>query len=404
MYPFLRKILDKYAVIAAVHVHTRADGTRNFNLIILEQKRHELRISKKASISDIQEISKEIPPNTPLCVVISGKGVLQKSIPSEIRTASKGLNSVLPNASVDEFIVQIMEGFENNWIALVRKDFAEQLIGELQKQKLSIISLDIGVMSIHHIIPILKDKTSVLDIGINELVLLDNKVVAIQAPSSEEISTLDIGGEKIESIYALGFSSAFKTILHLEGEGVGVDEVTQLKEEYLYNKLFRKAGITGLITIFFLLLLNFVLFSYYNNKNAELNSKLGYRQSQLIELQSLKDQLKQKQEFFDQNSVVGSSKLSYYADRLAASLPSGIKLKGLNIFPTTSTKKNDEDKYFRFDTKAIFIKGESNRSNTLNKWIRELEELEWINTVEVLPYSESNKGLGEFELKIIISQ
>ena len=133
-----------------------------------------------------------------------------------------------------------------------------------------------------------------------------------------------------------------------------------------------------------------------------MTAQLSYHDRQLSALDSLKKELNEQRDFLNENAVLSPSKLSFYTDQIGVSLPIGIKLREMNIFPTIkSTQREDEGK-FLFDNQIINLKGTCRESIILNNWIRSLKELSWVKEVTVLPYSETSSGVGDFEIQITI--
>ena len=116
-------------------------------------------------------------------------------------------------------------------------------------------------------------------------------------------------------------------------------------------------------------------------------------------MDTLKKEFTFKKEFIEANALNFQGKTAYYADDIASTVPSSIRLEVMDFF--SPEKKIKEDQEIKFITKSITIKGVVNNSLFVNNWIKDLQSFSWVNSVKVISYEqESISKEGTFELVI----
>jgi Tfp pilus assembly protein PilN len=121
-------------------------------------------------------------------------------------------------------------------------------------------------------------------------------------------------------------------------------------------------------------------------------------------LDSLKKQVTKQRNFVKQTNITQSSRTSFYADRLASSIPMGLELTELNIFPISGNRKEyRENQLVKFQNETIIVKGICDNSINYNEWIKKVQGLNWVHSAMHMDYKDINSNLGAFELKILIA-
>lgn len=395
----------QYRKIVGLEVFIKPDQNYVFNLIILEKIKDKIEIiDRRNNITSIEAIQKiEDISSLPFALILNGKSVLNKKINNPSIDANSVIASIIPNANAEEFSYQIYlsEGF--NWVSIIRKEILESIIKTFSDAGLSIVDLSLGVFSVESILPLMSGHTNI-QIHASKLEIENDKIIAVS--KNESIGSAikyNIGTDELSQSLLLAFSKAFTRLVQIPSEIYNVDIIAKEEENYIYTNLFQKLKWGGLIGVFSLLLINFMLFNHLNNKNQATGVQLSMHQNQLLQLDELKKEYQKKQLFFKQTSVLKPSRVSWYADQITASIKEGIQLQQLEVAPPINKKRRKIDRQFIFDNRKILIKGNSRKSTHLNNWINRLQYLDWIETINVLPYSEGRNGRGEFELELILS-
>ncbi|MBK8787015.1 MAG: hypothetical protein IPN43_11105 [Chitinophagaceae bacterium] len=105
--------------VAGIELTFLSESTFLINCIILEVEKGKAVITKTYyNLKTISALKGEISENTPVAMVINGKGVIQK----RTSTISAGLPSdIFPGINPNDFLFQYFEGFDTPEIAVIRK-------------------------------------------------------------------------------------------------------------------------------------------------------------------------------------------------------------------------------------------------------------------------------------------
>lgn len=403
-FSFIKRWVGQYPKVAGLEITFLGEERFLFHLIVLKKEKNSVKVlTSQLNLNTLEQLPDYLEPNIPLVLLLDGKGVIHKKLDNLSENPAAILQAVLPNASLSDFIFSTYQEKTFNWLSIVRRPVVDDLLLQIQSLGYSPIQLLLGPFALRHILTFLPKDTRLLSIGNYNLIIDHGGILHLEKSALIADNTINLAGENINMQLLPAFAAAFQGL-------IGIKEVIYpelptdvIEENFHYKKLFRIIGWVGLIGLLVLLLVNFTAFSWLSKKNQQLDVELAYHHTNLERLAEVKEQYQEAQQFFEQNSVLKSSKVSYYANEIGRSLPKGIRLIELNIFPAKGSYRREREKSQRFDQQTIKIKGESQRSTLLNEWIKKLEQLDWIKEVKVLPYSESSSGLGNFELQLLIT-
>ena len=217
-----------------------------------------------------------------------------------------------------------------------------------------------------------------------------------------------ISANKRNSVFIIiAFILIVLALSYFLGADAGIarsEVIDNIKEEFKQKQKFEFIGWSLLIAAFSVLLVNYFVFNHYWTKTRGLSSTLASNQSALDRYDTLKLEFAEKKEFLQQNGLLENSRTSFYADKLAASLPPSIQWIDVNIHPVKKKQVNDETEGFFFENKSIKISGKCQRSTDLNDWMKEVKLKSWISSVTLLNYTQDNAtddGLFLIEIKLI---
>lgn len=357
----------KGGAAAGVEAEMLTEGGFQMNYVLLKKKKENLDVvSSACEIKDLDALKASVNTDTPLCVAITGKGIIRKkSALSENENERSLLDKALPNANPEDFYTQKTD-IENNEaiIAVARKTAVDGLLHQFKNAGFFVVDVSIG--------------------------------------TKNEMAQMSIKEEKLNERCAVAFASALSYFVSQQEENIFIPEVKQQQNEYRHKRIFQMAGWTVLIFFFSVLLLNFFLFSHYNSRATELKMQVDKNKDDLASIATLQNELQLKQKLLDRLGLKESSKISFYADRIASGLPEEIRLSEMFINPVEKSV-NEGKKELNFITKTINISGQCRKSTELNDWIKLLKEKNWIKSVNVLGYTQETSGeSGVFQILISV--
>jgi len=152
----------------------------------------------------------------------------------------------------------------------------------------------------------------------------------------------------------------------------------------LFSKVNRIIAIS-LVSLFIILIVNFFAFNLYTNKYDRLNSVVQEDLWYVKRTDSLKELILQREQFLKQTSGTGSRKSSFIIDRISACIPADIALADITVHPILF-KEDDSKKEPVYQPNTIRICARIKESGELNRWIKQLEELNWVESVAFSDY------------------
>jgi Tfp pilus assembly protein PilN len=160
----------------------------------------------------------------------------------------------------------------------------------------------------------------------------------------------------------------------------------------------------GSLSFFFVLLvLNTVFYTLVSGENNQLTAQYSGQQHASLSTQKNTEQFNQKESFLENAGWLNPSVMSFYADRIAASLPSAIHLTAINVCPVNEPVSRKEKKEV-FDQNVVLVKGMASKPTDINQWTKALEDYTWVEHVKVQDYVFDHKvGRGTFTLHLQVT-
>jgi hypothetical protein len=403
-------MLDKFKAmllgsdrVAGAELFLSAEKTE-INLAVLYLKKNLVFIdSRQHGIESAEKLRGYISADIPLRVVFNGKGILHKRIEQKSADQSNLISHFLPDAKASDFYIQSFTSGKYIFASAARKTLIDEQLQELRKQGFYIASLSLGPFVVLNALSLLEEK-QVLSFAGHNLILKGEQ------PEEYRFSTVDAGGRKLaidkESIdekeliaYAAAlshFSSSWPVEVQ-EAETVHADR-TEIRNKRLFRILSLSLGtFLGL-----LLIVNLLLKFSIDAENKTLAQKEQSYKRMITRVDSLKNEVDEKKAFLTEAGWIGSSRISYMADRIASTVPETIRLSEMSLYP-----KNDKLSYTQkkmiFDNHVILVGGRCSNPTDLNPWLKALKAFEWIGNASVMNYVYDEKEKqGKFVVEVKI--
>lgn len=386
------------------------DGSHQFYLVVLKKQQATLVTEKQIGpLYSFNDVQAHIDPKAPLILVINGKGIVHRKIHrNETDTSATLLGKLLPNATVEEFVLQeVALPSDEAFVSVIRTNVLNELMEELINHKLAnIAACFLGPFVLTNLLPLLEK--NVIDNGYLyannfRLQIQEEQIVSLETFTSVPIEQYRIGNDLLSHHLLIPFAGALSYFTNAQNTIANANLVDQLKEEFKQKQTFELRGWTLLISTFLILIINYLVFNNYWTKNKEMNAQLELTQVALQRYDKLKSDYDQKRKFLEQNGMLENSRTSYYADRLAKDLPASVQFTGLNIHPLKKKNPGEEDKGFLFENKSVLVSGNCKRNTELNEWMKKMKKENWVEDLTLLNYRQDNKdenGIFLIEIKL----
>lgn len=373
------------------------NGENKYYGILLKKKRKELDIETSFEADDIEALKTYISKDKPITLVINTDFVLTKKVQGKTSESLKLAHLAFPNIKIEDFYFETLSQNENHFISICRKSYVDDLLKAFNSYGLAVIDFTLGSLissSIANFVSTGDIKTS------NSLIALEDS--RIRDISTERISqeiTYSINGLDINNHFILGFAAALNLVLK---DSTIKSSFTDIKatlntdfQQKQFSKHFLKIGLSALFVV---LLINFLLFNHYYSEVKTLRETAQILESSKVKMLSLNEKVEKTEKMVEDVLQSSASKSSFYVDVIINNLPESILLKELNYQPLL--KKIKEDKAVESHKNTILISGDSNKSIEFSQWLSQLENFEWIASVEILSFEDLSKSTSSFTVKL----
>lgn len=367
-----------------------------YHIICVKKSSGKVSITKQIiEIESLEELVKYIPKNTPVVICIDGKNLIHKFIPEDV--GEKGLDFVLPNAKKDDFYVQTSLINDGSYISVIRKAVVDDIL-----EKFNQISI---IPALVYFGPFILSYTTFL---FNEHVNIksefwefsaSNQGVVYNQQGSFEGGFNFMNGENIREFCLPAYSLAVAYLADIDVPEIEIS--SHLKEEFQFKRAVWLGGWFFLVLVFALLLINFLIYSNFNEKYQKINNLIQQNQSLLNRNDELKKSYTEKRRFIERSGLTETSRLSYYADRIARIVPDSLQFTSIQIAPIND--KIRSDKPIVFEETVILISGKCSNSRYFNVWKDLLKEENWVETIQINQFGQEEPGkpiVFEIGLKI----
>lgn len=369
-----------------------------------KEKENATLFTQADDLTTIEALKEVLAEEQPIVLGLQIKGMLHRVLDHQPATTAEALAAIFPSAAEADFYVQQVPLGEGTLITVVRREQVEALVTPLLEAGLWVVQVFIGPFWVQEVLPLLPSWTERLQIGDQQLLVQGQQITGISKEMAEATQAFQFGKNTVPERQLLALSLAFLALTQPDLEGVSLDAVEARRTNFYYKKLFQYTAIVLLGFFFFALLGNYILFERYNGQQQSLALEVAQQQNLLAQRDALVTQYRDKKALLGDQLNLGASRVSYYADQLAASLPSTLQLTRLTVFPVLETEEayQAEEILPRYDQATILVEGRCQASVFYNNWKRGLEELDWVASIHNLSYQNDQMGRGVFQLKITV--
>lgn len=383
--------------VAGVNVHFIKNDEFSISYVILKRKGNQTKITASAeSINTITELSKSIGKSIPVWLSITGRQVIIRKLASD--PGSAYLNHILPNAREDDFLVNLVKNQDGSvFISAIRAEQIQTIASEFSSNGITVLGLSLGAAPVSFLYRtgLLRQPEIVLP-GYSVTASSD-EIIEIRLSETNETKNYSLENDTIKNSLILPFAISLSYLANRSGiDKQVIGDYKPDAEAYTYKIINRSVAYLAMGLFFFILLINFFIFTWYNNRYQMLSSELSYQRNFFSQRDSLRNELALKTNIIKQAGLGQNTEFGYYADRIASTVPNAIVLERMSLNPLTEKIKTDQPVSFR---KYIYLSGKTAGSIILNEWINTLEDFDWIRDIEIVRY-EKTENRGDFELKI----
>jgi hypothetical protein len=378
------------------HTSDEEDGVRS---VLVIKTRKELKVALESSVNSIEELDVILPKNQHSFLIVNTDQVLSKKIQGQ-HSLKDAVLKAFPNIHMDQFYIEAYTNQNDTFVSICRKEVIDSLLETYRKSKIEIIGFSLGNLVVSEITNYLtksniQTSNARIEIG-------GNQIQEITPFKTVEKRGFEINGIKLHSYSINPFSGVLSYLARSQVRLNNFDSIElSLKKRFIQERMFSFGLKSSLGFVFVLLLINFLVFSYYNEKvNSSINEMTNYQLSSQ-RLSELEKEVEKKKMVYHELNSSGNGRVSFYMDRIANSIPKSIILHQVVYQPLK--KGIRENKELEFDSDGILISGESSFGEEFSKWIVDLETFEWIDNVIVQEYGMNKSIKNKFQIALTLN-
>ena len=313
----------------------------------------------------------------PVTLIVDGKGILMRETSSKNLPSENLLHHFLPQAKPEHFQCQIFEHEKNPGyrVSIARQDHIQQLLSTLAEQGVACRSVLCGI-------PVEREK------------LIEETQGDFQYASST-ISTLE---ESSFRNLAWTLKNEFNPKWKFTAPTVPAHLIH--RKEIRFFDLTKKLLLIVPSIILLSLIANLFIYDQLESEYVLAQSELEANKSLLDSIAQLEEMIQQRSMITGTSGTTGSIPAAYYADQIGTTIPHDITLSSLDIFPIIRDENSGKVLTLSFDT--LMMEGSTSSSEALNKWIQNMNKLEWVDRVAIRGFQQSSpEETGNFEIQLI---
>jgi Tfp pilus assembly protein PilN len=383
--------------VISLEMEFSGEGTCVFRAISFEKNKKGIQFEVLKTYPSIAVLKGAWKKETAVVLCISGRGIITKRI-EKGDDYKFSLRLVLPNANEEDFYVQAYDAEQYQLVTLVRRSQVDEWLKELSGMGFLFARIQLGMPSAFSLGLILQRENVLLPSG--NLVFEEGRLEQV-IPSVEAATPLEVDGKQISPSNLLALGNGFSYYLSEEGAmaeqfaSANVELAHQGEEELHYRRLLYKVGFGALAILMVVLVFNQLVRNHYEDRYMILEEILAATANERQELAEMKIELQQKQDLVNTTGMNSAARLSFYMDRIGATVPESIVLNDLSVNPLKERKLNAGEKAgFQFG--KIYVSGTVRHTEALNAWVEDLKALEWAREVVIDKYNRLEESDNAF--------
>ena len=395
----VRTYLNEGAIYYSIEV-SEQEGHPIFHLLELRRKKGEFFITNMQSFKALAEVNGHIKKNSPLFLVVNTSNVLTKIVEVSKEPDEALVHHTFPNLDFENFYYEVAPVHGKTMVSIAKKTAIQTILAQFKEQKLSLIDFSLGISSVKTISAYVTQGTLYLSNTQIEMQegSIGQKTPLLDAENNGSFSN-EINGLQVSDKGVLGFANILKYVSKDADYFVNFqDELTTHEKEFKDQRHFEILLKISLATILGVLLFNFLFFDHYYKQVETLKTSSEVNSTNKERLNELKILVEQKEERVNTILSTSNSKVSFYLDALAQSIPSSILLNVIQYQPLKKPPR--PSKPIELQQKTIVISGATNDGAAFSSWLESLEALDWVSSAETTNYDYGSSNSSNFSIKI----
>lgn len=396
----LKRLQEWYNVKEVIGISCTLNSEKPaFNLCHLKRQGDSIDIVHQKSYADQTELFSYLDGKTawPIALHIQGRGVLVKQLNEVEAVTREHILAVFPNYSEETYGYSYMAGVESGWLALMRKELLEEILQSFKDRALDVVRVFIGPSLAENVLDQLNGYSGEYFFD-GHHILRENSTKQWTTyryePGTKARYAIKIQGMDIAENAVMAYAAAFSVLLHrlVPERHVDIPSVRDRFDELLQKLRLTVNGIAILITFFILLLINTMLYMYYQDRYEALNYQTKENFSNVSEVENLSAAAANNDALLLQLGWGGGLQKSWIINQLAKSLEErkGIDWQKVEINPYSTNRSGsvmtEADNRYQISITGICL-----TLGELERWVRALGHRPWVEQIAISRFVDQNR-------------
>ncbi|WP_461788827.1 hypothetical protein [Pedobacter sp.] len=390
----------RLSTVLGVELHYAGDGEYSLRYLKLKRISNELEVvGKKIARGPLVTVLGHLPKSLPVALVLSGKGVIHKTLPltQERTAAALHFREAFPAIDPKDFYVQQFEQYQAVCLSISRKNTVDELLAKLIKVGLSIYSISFGAIPTVLIWPLLNSYGDELLFDGHKFLLEQKQFRSYQIEKDAKSPyPIKVASEVVEEEFLVCYASAFQLLLHERLEMI-VAQVPYVEEtfvEFIDQSAWKKRSFYFLAILFAALMISFLTFNHFNTANERLFKEVGAQTSSKEQKELLQQDIIKQEQLLKLLNWNGGYNYGYLVNELGSSMPRALALTGMVIgYGQVDEAKPQEIPYVK-------VSGTTDNLTAVNNWVFLLKDKKWVKGAKLLSFQEHEADRYKFEILI----
>ena len=293
----------------------------NYAVLSLKKKKKELVIVDNQQYQNFELLAEGIKSKPHVFLIINHEKVLTKNVDVTHIAKESTVKAAFPNISLKEFCYDVLDTGTSSLVSICRKEEIEKIVREFESKEISVIGFSLGNTKFGELLPFLNDFDFHTSNGVFEV---SNHQILDWKKQKTSLKNYEINGLNVKTYEVLPLAGVLSYFHGFKAKEEPVQ--TQLVDTFRQKRIFQLGLRFGLGILFASLLLNFFFFSSYSEEVSTLRDELIISEAYRKQLLSLNDIVSKKKQLLESMDAASNSKVTWYFDKLAYSVPYTISL------------------------------------------------------------------------------
>ncbi|NAY93492.1 hypothetical protein GTQ34_16390 [Muricauda sp. JGD-17] len=374
-------------------------GEANYHLIHVVKKGKELEITESLEFKDFNSLMGHIKTSMPIHVSFNLDTIITRFMDAQSNLdKNAAIDKLFPGLKPEKFYFQTVAIKGCLAISICKKKEIDMYLEKFKK--LNLVGLSLGTAGLYPIIEHVDQK--IVYFNTKKIICAGSEGIhTIMENKDNEIYRYNINGLDLNSSDLLGFSGVLGFLSGFGPKYSNLENtIAELRSSFANNRTFNLLLPNFIFLLFFVLLINFIFFNFYNEKIKSLKSDITFDLENKEMLAKTNRRLDEKEKKISALTSLSNSKSSYFIDRLATMVPESVMFTELQYQPFQ--KPVQPKKSISVYENTISLSGTSSKSVDFSAWVGAIEEIPWVKSVENLHYDYIKGNVSEFKLSIYV--